>query len=106
MYLIVPALYCCAFAAKYLGYPDLAMTAAKHAQRAAERLGEPVWRGVADFTRVQSLPPELKCLSRRLADDVPTGLPVRQPAWTAARCTGCCTSSDRRRAGLRRGTAL
>ena len=66
--LAVPALYCCTFTAKYLGYPDLAMTAAEQAQRAAERLADPVWRGVADFARVQSLPPELKRLSRRLAE--------------------------------------
>jgi transcriptional regulator with XRE-family HTH domain len=67
--LLVPALYCCTFSVKYLGYPDLAMMAAEQGQRVAERLSDPAARGIADFTRIQSLPTELKRLSRQLADD-------------------------------------
>jgi hypothetical protein len=77
--LLVPALFCCTFTVKYLGYPDLAMMAAEQGQRAAERLDEPALRGIADFARVQSLPPELKRLSWRLADDA-TGRLVRHAA--------------------------
>jgi transcriptional regulator with XRE-family HTH domain len=40
---------------KYTGYPDLAWIAAERGRQAAERLGDPVWIGAADFARAQAL---------------------------------------------------
>jgi hypothetical protein len=45
------------------------MTAAEQCGRAAAELAEPCWTGLADFTRLHSLPPETKWLAGRLADE-------------------------------------
>lgn len=66
---LVRATYHTTYTVKYLGYRDLAMTAADQCGRAAAELSEPSWTGLADFTRLHSLPPETKWLTRRLADD-------------------------------------
>jgi transcriptional regulator with XRE-family HTH domain len=67
--LFVRAAYCTTYTLKYLGHRDLAMTAAEQCGRAAAELAEPSWTGLADFTRLHSLPPETKWLAGRLADD-------------------------------------
>lgn len=67
--LFVRATYCATYTLKYLGHQDLAMTAAEQCGRAAAELAEPCWTGLADFTRLHSLPPETKWLAGRLADD-------------------------------------
>ena len=48
--------YATTFAAKYLGYPDLALLASGQVSRTASRLGDPAWLGVAEFATVHSLP--------------------------------------------------
>lgn len=65
--LLVRVTYCTTYTLKYLGHRDLAMTAAEACGRAAAELGEPAWTGLADFTRLHSLPPETKSLTRRMA---------------------------------------
>ncbi|MGA8116742.1 MAG: helix-turn-helix transcriptional regulator [Actinocatenispora sp.] len=65
--LLVRTTYCTTYTLKYLGHRDLAMTAAEACGRAAAELDEPAWTGLADFTRLHSLPPETKTLTGRLA---------------------------------------
>ncbi|MEH1130142.1 helix-turn-helix domain-containing protein [Micromonospora sp. CPCC 206061] len=63
--------YATTFAAKYLGYADLALLASQQCVQVAERLAEPAWRGVAEFALLHALPPETKDLaSRRLRDAI------------------------------------
>lgn len=57
--------YAATFAAKYLGYPDLALLASGQVSQTASRLGDPAWVGVAEFATVHSLPPESKDLAAR-----------------------------------------
>lgn len=65
--LMVRATYCCAYTLKYLHYADLATIAADQCHVAARQLGEAVWTGLADFTRIHSLPVENKIITQRLA---------------------------------------
>lgn len=67
--LLVRATYCTTYTLKYLGHRDLAMTAAEACGRAAAELDEPAYLGLADFTRLHSLPPETKALTGRLAGE-------------------------------------
>jgi len=63
--------YAATFAARYLGYPDLALLASAQVSRTAGRLGDPAWLGVAEFAIAHSLPPESKDLAaRRLPDAI------------------------------------
>jgi transcriptional regulator with XRE-family HTH domain len=52
---LVIATQAATFWLKYTGYPDLAWIAADRGHQAAERLGDPVWIGAADFARAQAL---------------------------------------------------
>jgi transcriptional regulator with XRE-family HTH domain len=65
--LLVDATQCCCFTLKYLGFPDLAMRAAELCHGAAQRLGDPAWSGVSDFTRLHSLPPDARHIVSRLS---------------------------------------
>jgi transcriptional regulator with XRE-family HTH domain len=65
--LLVQATYHCTYVLKYLGFADLAMRAADLCHAAAERLGEPAWLGLAEFTRLHSLPPDSRHLVSRLS---------------------------------------
>lgn len=65
--LMVSVAYCMTHALKCLRYPDLATIAAEQAYQAAAKLGDPIWCGVADFTRLNSLPVENKTLMRQMA---------------------------------------
>jgi transcriptional regulator with XRE-family HTH domain len=65
--LFVQATYCTTYTLKYLGFPDLAMRAADQCYAAAQMLDEPEWSGVADFTRLHSLPPDSRSLVCRLS---------------------------------------
>jgi transcriptional regulator with XRE-family HTH domain len=64
---LVLATYHTTYMLKYLGHPDLAMTASESCARAAAELDEPASTGLADFTRLHSLPPETKALTGRIA---------------------------------------
>ncbi|BCJ37943.1 transcriptional regulator [Actinocatenispora thailandica] len=103
--LMVSALYCCTFTVKYLGYPDLAMAAADQAQRAAERLDDPTVRGIADFVRIQSLPPELGRLARHLSADAVDRLAVLADDPTAGQVYGMLHLVSARVAAVDRRTA-
>ncbi|MEV0842719.1 helix-turn-helix transcriptional regulator [Actinocatenispora sera] len=103
--LMVSALYCCTFTMKYLGYPDLAMAAADQAQRAAERLDDPTVRGIADFVRIQSLPPELGRLARHLSADAVDRLAVLADDPTAGHVYGMLHLVSARVAAVDRRTA-
>jgi transcriptional regulator with XRE-family HTH domain len=52
---------------KALGHIDLAKAAAEVGLRAAERHGDPAWRGEAMYSWIQSFPPESAALGTRLA---------------------------------------
>lgn len=52
---LVIATQAATFWLKYTGYPDLAWIAADRGRQAAERLGDPIWIGAADFARAQAL---------------------------------------------------
>ena len=53
---LVEACACATFTAKSLNYPDLAHLAAVRAQEAAALLGDPVYKGKADFVWLNTLP--------------------------------------------------
>ncbi|MGH3738095.1 MAG: helix-turn-helix domain-containing protein [Micromonosporaceae bacterium] len=58
--LLVQALYVTAFVLKYLGFADLAQTAAQQCWLEARDLEDPAWQAVSDFARLHCLPPELR----------------------------------------------
>jgi transcriptional regulator with XRE-family HTH domain len=53
---LVEACICATFTAKSLSYPDLAHLAALRAEEAAVLLGDPIYRGKADFVWLHTLP--------------------------------------------------
>lgn len=59
---------------KHLGYADLAREAARLAVAEARELGDPAWIGIAEFTRVLAMPPEMPGapirLAQRVADEI------------------------------------
>jgi transcriptional regulator with XRE-family HTH domain len=55
---------------KHLGYPDLARDAARLAVAEARELGNPAWIGIAEFSRVLAMPPEMPGAPARLAQRV------------------------------------
>lgn len=57
--------YAAVFSAKYLGFADLALIAAEQCRRAAARLDDPEWNGVAEFAVLHALPAE----ARHVAED-------------------------------------
>lgn len=60
---LVWATYATTFAAKYLGYADLALLAAQQCRAAAAALPqEPEWLGLAEFAIVHTLPSESRAL--------------------------------------------
>ena len=67
--LLVEATHCLTSTLRHLNAGDLATIAADLGHAAAVRLNEPVWRGLADYVRLVTLPAESKPLARRLAVD-------------------------------------
>ena len=65
--LLVETMHCATSTLRYLNCGDLAMIAADLGHAASVRLGEPLWRGVADYVRLMTLPVESKALTGRLA---------------------------------------
>jgi transcriptional regulator with XRE-family HTH domain len=85
---MVRVTYCTTYTLKYLGQRDLAMTAAEACGRAAAELDEPAWTGLADFTRLHSLPPETKALTGRMAAEAATRLQPHLADLDAAQVYG------------------
>lgn len=56
-----------AFVLKYLGFVDLSLSAYERCHLTAVELGEPEWLGLAEYTRLQMLPPESQAVGRKLA---------------------------------------
>lgn len=56
-----------AFVLKYLGYADLALAAAERCHDAARELEAAQWIGLAEYSRLHTLPPESRAVGRRLA---------------------------------------
>jgi transcriptional regulator with XRE-family HTH domain len=56
-----------AFVLKYLGYADLALAAAERCHDAAHELEAAQWIGVAEYSRLHTLPPESRAVGERLA---------------------------------------
>ncbi|MDQ1647443.1 MAG: hypothetical protein QOJ50_3627 [Cryptosporangiaceae bacterium] len=67
--MLVETTYHCTYTLKYLGFADLAMRAADHCHAAGQRLGDPAWLAVAEFTRLHSLPPDSGPRIARLASE-------------------------------------
>lgn len=72
--------YAATFAAKYLGFADLALIAAEQCREAAERLDEPEWNSVADFAVLHALPLE----ARHVAEERVRHAIARATSRTAA----------------------
>jgi transcriptional regulator with XRE-family HTH domain len=70
----VETMHCATSTLRYLHCGDLAMVAADLGQLAAIQLGEPLWQGVAEYVRLQTLPAESKAITRRLAVAAMEGL--------------------------------
>ncbi len=85
---LVRATYCTTYTLKYLGQRDLAMAAAEACGRAAAELDEPAWTGLADFTRLHSLPLETKALTGRLTAEAATRLEPHLADLDAAQVYG------------------
>ncbi|HEY3501268.1 MAG TPA: helix-turn-helix transcriptional regulator [Actinocatenispora sp.] len=64
---LVLAVHDVAFVVKHLGHADLAYQAATLCAGLAARTGDATLVGLADYTRLQALPPESRQLGRRLA---------------------------------------
>jgi transcriptional regulator with XRE-family HTH domain len=56
-----------AFVLKYLGFVDLSLTAAERCHDAASTLDAPEWIGLAEYSRLHTLPPESRAVGRQLA---------------------------------------
>lgn len=69
MRLLVETMHCATSTLRHLNCADLAMIAADLGHAAAVRLGEPLWRGVADYVRLVTLPAESKAIARGVAPD-------------------------------------
>jgi hypothetical protein len=65
--LMVETMHCATSTLRHLRCGDLAMIAADLGHAAALQLDEPVWRGLADYIRLITLPVESKPAARRLA---------------------------------------
>lgn len=76
MRLLVETMHCATSTLRHLNCADLAMIAADLGHAAAVRLGEPLWRGVADYVRLVTLPAESKAITRRLAEEAADRLAV------------------------------
>jgi len=59
--------YTAAFVLKYLGFVDLSLSAAERCHHAAHELGVPEWVGLAEYSRLHTLPPESRAVGRQLA---------------------------------------
>ena len=64
------------------------MIAADVGHTAAIRLGEPVWRGVAEYVRLMSLPSESKAVTQRLAVEAADRLSATNPSGEALQVAG------------------
>lgn len=62
--------YATTFAAKYLGYVDLALLAAQQCRITAARTADPAWTGVAEFALLHAMPPEAKDVARNRVSQV------------------------------------
>ena len=67
--LLVETMHCATSTLRHLNCGDLAMIAADLGHAASLRLDEPLWRGVADYVRLVTLPAESKAITRRLAEE-------------------------------------
>ncbi|UQU64876.1 helix-turn-helix domain-containing protein [Couchioplanes caeruleus] len=56
-----------AFVLKYLGFVDLSLAAAERCHDAARDLCAPEWVGLAEYSRLHTLPPESRAVGRKLA---------------------------------------
>lgn len=56
-----------AFVLKYLGFVDLSLAAAERCHEAAHMIDSPQWVGLAEYTRLHTLPPESREVGRKLA---------------------------------------
>jgi len=59
--------YTAAFVLKYLGLVDLSLAAAERCHDAAHELNAPEWIGLAEYSRLHTLPPESRAVGRQLA---------------------------------------
>jgi hypothetical protein len=73
---------------RHLNCGDLAMIAADLGHSAAFRLDEPVWRGVAEYVRLVTLPAESKPITRRLAVEAADRLSTAPPSSEALQVAG------------------
>jgi hypothetical protein len=64
----VETLFCARYALKTMGYPDLALTAARVGVQVAEEHGDPAWRGQAIYSQVQAFPVESAPLGARMIE--------------------------------------
>jgi transcriptional regulator with XRE-family HTH domain len=80
--------YAVTFAAKYIGYADLALLAAQYCRTAAAHLDEPAWTGVAEFALLHSLPLEADTVAERHADKILEVLAARTGDRRAAQVFG------------------
>jgi len=86
--LLVETTHCATSTLRHLRCGDLAMIAADLGHAAAVRLDEPVWRGVADYVRLITLPAESKAVTRRLAVEAADRLSGVPPTNEALQVAG------------------
>jgi transcriptional regulator with XRE-family HTH domain len=65
--LLVLTTHNAAFVLNYLGFVDLSLTAAERCHDAAGELNAPEWIGLAEYSRLHTLPPESRAVGRQLA---------------------------------------
>ncbi|HLL67628.1 MAG TPA: helix-turn-helix transcriptional regulator [Micromonosporaceae bacterium] len=65
--LLTLATYTTAFVLRYLGFVDLSLAAAERCHAAAIGVADPEWTGLAEFSRLHTLPPESRAVGRGLA---------------------------------------
>jgi transcriptional regulator with XRE-family HTH domain len=65
--LLTLATYTAAFVLKYLGFVDLSLAAAERGHDAANELDVPEWIGLAEYSRLHTLPAESRSVGRQLA---------------------------------------
>jgi transcriptional regulator with XRE-family HTH domain len=86
--LIAETMHCATSTVRHLGCGDLAMIAADVGHAAAVRLDEPVWRGVAEYVRLITLPSESKAVTQRLAVEAADRLSATTPSGEALQVAG------------------
>lgn len=86
--LIVETTHCVTATLRHLRCGDLATIAGEMGHAAAVRLDEPLWRGVADYVRLISLPSESKAVTRRLAVEAADRLAASTSSRDVLQVTG------------------